>query len=88
MNGGAGNDTFVFAAGFGHDTISGFDANPTGGQDLLNIAALGINAGNFGTSVGISDMGGGDTLVTIGTDTITLLGVNWTTVTQNDFVLA
>lgn|SRR5262245_35716319 len=28
MNGGTGNDTFPFAAGFGNDTISGFDANP------------------------------------------------------------
>ena len=47
MNGGTGNDTFVFATGFGNDTISGFDANPTGGQDLLDISGLGITAATF-----------------------------------------
>ena len=61
MNGGTDNDTFVFAAGFGNDTISGFDANPTGGQDLLDISGLGITAANFATSVVITDLGA-DTL--------------------------
>ena len=54
----------------------------------MNTAALWINAGNFGTSVIIADVGGVDTLVTIGADTITLLGVNWSAVTVNDFILA
>ena len=54
MNGGGGLDTFKFAAGFGADTIAGFDANVTGGQDLLDISALTtINAGNFGANVTI-----------------------------------
>ena len=42
MNGNAGLDTFVFADGFGNDTIRGFDANVIGGQDLLDIWAFGI----------------------------------------------
>ncbi len=76
MNGMAGNDTFRFAAGFGNDTISGFDANPGGGQDVLNVADLGINAGNFNARVAIVDLGA-NMLVTIdGTETIMLLGVN------------
>ncbi|MDH4568148.1 heme peroxidase, partial [Pseudomonas sp. BN414] len=53
MVGGLGNDTFVFAAGFGNDSILDFDSDPVGGQDLMNIAALGITAVNFATSVGI-----------------------------------
>ena len=74
LNGGAGNDTFVFAPGFGRDTIVGFDANPAnGGQDVLDLAAFGIT--NFNAQIVISDLGN-DTLVRIGTDTITLLGVN------------
>ncbi|MCK7481286.1 MAG: hypothetical protein M0C28_31950 [Candidatus Moduliflexus flocculans] len=45
MNGGAGNDIFVFAAGFGNDQIAGFDANLAGGgQDLLDISALGLTS--------------------------------------------
>ena len=39
LNGGSGTDTFVFAKDFGHDAISGFDYNPSGGQDLLDISA-------------------------------------------------
>ena len=36
---GAGFDTLVFAPGFGNDTVTGFDANATGGQDLIDITA-------------------------------------------------
>jgi Ca2+-binding RTX toxin-like protein len=90
MNGGVGTDTFVFAAaGFGNDRINGFDANAVGGQDLLDISGMGINAGNFAASVLIQDLGN-NTLVTIGTDTITLVGVNGVganTITQADFIL-
>ena len=82
------SDTFVFAAGFGHDIIGDFDANPNGTQDFLNIHAYGFTAGmNFDANVLITDAGN-DTLVTIGADTITLLGVSdHTTVTQADFIL-
>ncbi|MDZ4280055.1 MAG: peroxidase family protein [Hydrogenophaga sp.] len=87
MVGGAGNDIFVFGSGFGHDAITGFDSAPAGGQDRLNISALGINAGNFGASVSISAVGG-NTLIGLGADSITLVGVNAATVTQQDFILA
>ena len=87
MVGGAGNDTFVFGSGFGHDAITGFDSAPAGGQDRLNISALGINAGNFGASVSISAVGG-NTLIGLGADSITLVGVNAATETQQDFILA
>jgi Ca2+-binding RTX toxin-like protein len=75
MSGGAGNDVFVFASGFGSDRITDFDANPAGGQDLLNIAGTGVTGANFNTSVVITDLGN-DTSVTIGADTILLVGVN------------
>ena len=89
MNGGAGNDTYVFAAGFGHDTIQAvFDANPGGGgQDRLDISGLGITAETFGASVEITDLGV-DTLVTIGGNTITILGIAPSAITQADFLLA
>jgi Ca2+-binding RTX toxin-like protein len=90
MTGGAGNDTFVFAPGFGNDVIVDFDANATGGQDLLDISGLGISAATFAASVLIEDLGA-DTLVTIGTDTILLQNVNGVgtnAITQQDFLLA
>ena len=61
------------------------------GQDLLNIAALGITAATFAARVSIADAGA-DTLVTVnGADggTITLVGdTNHTTVTVADFQLS
>jgi Ca2+-binding RTX toxin-like protein len=90
LNGGAGNDFLVFTAGFGNDVAQGFDADAAGGQDLLDISALGITAASFAADVTIQDLGN-NTLVTIGTDTITLVGVNGVganTITQADFVLA
>ena len=59
MNGGNNADTFTFAAAFGADTITGFDANPAGtgntaGQDRLDISALGITAATFAANVTIA----------------------------------
>ncbi|WPC06763.1 peroxidase family protein [Pseudomonas benzenivorans] len=86
--GGLGNDIFVFGPGFGNDIITDFDANPVGGQDLLNIAALGVTAATFAASVTIADVGA-DTLVSVGGGTIRLVGINdATTITQADFILA
>ncbi len=91
LNGGSGSDTFRFAAGFGADTIqAGFDANAAGGQDLLDISALGITALTFAADVLITDLGN-DTRVDIGADSITLVGVNGigtNTITVTDFILA
>ncbi len=91
--GGAGTDTFGFALGFGTDLITDFDANAAGGQDLLNVSAYtganDITAANFASRVTIS-LGNGGTTVTIGTDTITLLGVTGVgqnVITVADFIL-
>ncbi|WP_414925046.1 VCBS domain-containing protein, partial [Pseudomonas sp. IT-P291] len=87
LNGGLGNDTFAFAAaGFGNDSIQGFDVNPSGGQDLLNIAGLGISSETFATSVSIA-ADGADTVIGIGVDSIRLVGVNSAGIDQTDFIL-
>ncbi|MDH1631548.1 peroxidase family protein [Pseudomonas mosselii] len=84
-----GNDIFQFAAGFGTDQVFGFDAAPAGGQDRLDITALGITAASFAVSVSIADVGA-DTLVSFGgPDSIRLVGVgDATSVTAADFILA
>lgn len=92
MNGGAGNDIFVFAAGFGADRINGFDADPTGGQDVLNLVAFGITAADFGARVGIAASGANNTLVTVdgggaAGGTVLLVGVTADQVNVTDFVL-
>ncbi|WP_433769722.1 peroxidase family protein [Pseudomonas putida] len=99
VTGGAGNDTmvastgndiFVFSAGFGTDQLIGFDANPAGGQDRLDVTALNITAANFAANVTVTDVGA-DTLLSFAgaTDTIRLVGVgDATTVNATDFILA
>ena len=59
--GGAGNDTINLLAtdggndvviyngpNFGNDILTNFDATAAGGQDLINLSALGITADNLG----------------------------------------
>ncbi|MBO0881281.1 MAG: hypothetical protein J2P17_13215, partial [Mycobacterium sp.] len=87
MMGRAGSDTFVFAPDFGNDVIIGFDANPSGGQDLVDLSALGITADAFAESVTIADHLG-FTQISIGDDTIKLMGVHAHSLTQHDFILA
>jgi Ca2+-binding RTX toxin-like protein len=96
LDGGPGSDVFVFAPSFGADRIADFDANPAGGQDLIDVRALGITAANFAASVTIAignfdGVGGLDTLLTIGADSITLSALNGAgpnAITQADFLLA
>ncbi|WP_263293041.1 beta strand repeat-containing protein [Pseudomonas sp. BF-R-30] len=88
LNGGLGNDTFAFAAaGFGNDSIQDFGVNPAGGQDLLNIAGLGISSETFAANVSIA-ADGADTLIGIGMDSIRLVGVSSAGIDQADFILA
>ncbi len=88
--GGTGNDILVFGAGFGNDSVLGFDAIATGGQDFLNLVALGITAADFGSRVSITAEPDFSTLVTIdGADSIRLVGIpDATSVTIADFQLA
>lgn len=92
LTGGTGNDTFVFSAGFGRDRITnGFDSNPSGGQDYLDLSALGISAANFASSVTIVGGAGNSTLITLGNpangDVITLENVKANSIDMHDFVL-
>ena len=87
MNGGANDDVFRYTAAFGADTITGFDANPTGGQDLIDLRGLGITAATFAANV--THTAGSNTVITIaGQGTIRLSGVNGPAIDASDFILA
>jgi Ca2+-binding RTX toxin-like protein len=79
--GGPGNDILLFsAAGFGADTVSDFDAAPAGGQDILDVSALGITFASVTvTAEGLN------TRITIGADSILLLNVASTAISASDF---
>ncbi|SDY45461.1 peroxidase family protein [Nitrosomonas sp. Nm33] len=89
LNGGTGFDSFVFnTAGFGNDTIGGgatelFDAigGTASTQDLIDLRGLGLTF----TDLTITQVGT-DTLITIGADSITLLGVKAAKIDSTDFI--
>lgn len=86
---GSGNDTIVLARHFGNDVAFGFDSNPAGGQDHIDVRGLGIHtAAEFNHAVTIEQVGH-DTLVTIGQDgTLKLIGVNAHTISISDFYVS
>jgi Ca2+-binding RTX toxin-like protein len=90
LDGGLGNDVFVFnAAGFGIDSVIGFDADPLGGQDLLDLTGLGVSAATFASRVHVTDLGASLQVVVDGGGTFVLQGVGDPAVlTSADFLLA
>ncbi len=86
-----GNDRVVLQPGFGNDRVNVFDANASGGQDLLDITAFtDITAATFAAHITLTDVGA-DVLVTIdgnANQTIRLGGVaNVSMIDQSDFIL-
>jgi Ca2+-binding RTX toxin-like protein len=88
LAGGAGNDTLRYRpGGFGADNVTGFDSNAAGGQDLIDLSALGITAANFAANV--SRTAGTNTVITVlGHGTIRLAGINGPAIDITDFILA
>jgi Ca2+-binding RTX toxin-like protein len=89
MYGGSGDDTFVFGPGFGNDRIYDFDADPRRGQDRIDLRVLDIDSATFAELVDIAVVGR-DTIVTIGEDSVTLVGISGrgsNVITQADFIL-
>jgi Ca2+-binding RTX toxin-like protein len=85
--GNGGSDTFVFGAGFGHDTIIDFDAT-SGAPDSLQINRSVF--ADWGQLLGATEQVGSDLVITFdAADTITLLDVNFADFTQGrvEFVL-
>jgi Ca2+-binding RTX toxin-like protein len=88
--GGAGNDTIVLgggfnpgsdviaytAPGFGSDVVTGFSSSG-GGQDRIDLSALGITSGNFASRVTIEDVEDGttdDTRITVRDESGAVMG--------------
>jgi len=65
LRGGAGDDTFVFRPGFGHDVILDFEAGSLRDplQDRIDVRALGY--ANLAALLADAEQSGHDTLITI-----------------------
>jgi lysophospholipase L1-like esterase len=84
LTGGAGRDSFVFAPGFGQDTIRDF----VRGEDILDFQAFALNVSDFAswrqTHIAAS---GADVIVTIEPGhSVTLTGVSATALQASDFL--
>jgi hypothetical protein len=100
--GGMGNDQFDLQSGgndfirynavgnMGNDFAYSFDADATGGQDLINVSGMGYGAASIGSTITIAGSSG-NTLIsftggTLAGTSITLVGVAVANVNATDFV--
>ncbi|WP_417453881.1 calcium-binding protein [Kiloniella sp.] len=79
----AGNDTFVFKSGLGHDTITDF-VSGAGSEDSIRIE--GLNISTFDAVLQLAEQVGDDTVINIDDDnSITLKDVQKTALHADDF---
>lgn len=85
----SGSDTIVLQSGFGNDYVAGFDGDSSGqgSQDLIDVSSYGFNSDAIGFDIQILGIGS-DTVITIGSDTLTLLNVASDTIDRNDFIFS
>jgi Ca2+-binding RTX toxin-like protein len=74
LYGGSGNDRFVFANGFGDDTISGFSANNSEKIDLSGVSAI-VGFNDLLNNHLQAEAGTGFAMIVDGADTIVLDGI-------------
>jgi VCBS repeat-containing protein len=83
LTGNAGHDTFIFSANFGQDTITDFHF----GEDLVQFDGIFQDFQELLDSA--SDDGAGNTVITVGADTLKLNGISHATLAAHasDFVV-
>jgi Ca2+-binding RTX toxin-like protein len=81
LTGGSGLDQFVFNAGFGDDVVTDFASNEIIQFDVALFASA-------DAVLAASQQVGDDTVITAGTDTVTLLGVQLSSLQADNFLLA
>ncbi len=84
MTGGLGNDTFMFRAGWGSDTITDFSAGAASG-DVVHLQFFGFST--FGQLIAAATQIGADTVIDVGAgQTLTLQNVILGNLVDGDFI--
>ena len=84
LTGGSGDDRFVYATGFGADTISDFTAGASS-DDTLDFSSYGYTTySQILANISFADVGG-NAVLTLGSDTITLTGVAVADLSADDY---
>lgn len=86
LTGGAGGDTFLLAAGFGQDVITDFDGGGAEARDVISFRA-GVFA-DFTDLMKNAVQQGNDVVISSGSNTLTLQGVQRSALHANDFDFA
>ncbi len=84
MEGGRGNDVFVFAPGSGEDIVWDFSQTARN-DDTLDVTGFGFGAI---TDFAINDVWGDAVIEFTATDSVTLVGVDASSLTAEDFLIA
>jgi hypothetical protein len=84
MNGGNGNDTYIFGAGFGTDQIQGF-GDVAGNQDIILFNSSVFSS--FAEIQAAMQQVGANVTITKGADVITIQNVTLANLGQDDFLL-
>lgn len=84
LTGGSGDDRFVFASGFGADIISDFTAGASS-DDTLDFSSYGYTTySQILANISFADVGG-NAVLTLGSDTITLTGIAVADLNADDY---
>jgi hypothetical protein len=86
LTGGSGNDRYVYASGYGADSIFGFVAG-AGTPDKIDLTGV-RSAHDFATVLAAATQSGADTVFNFGSgDTLTLHNIQKTALAADDFIL-
>lgn len=83
----SGSDTIVLRPGFGNDAVDGFETQGHDGADWIDVSAYGFSDAVMSSDL-ILVMVGDDTVLTVGSDTLTLHHSDAAHAARADFLLA
>jgi Ca2+-binding RTX toxin-like protein len=82
-----GSDTILIRPGFGNDVVDGFETHGLEGFDHIDVSAYGFGEASLGADLLILTLGD-NTVISIGSDTLTLLHTKADAMDKGDFIFS